>query len=193
MPTAGTWTAKKITATAANNMQAEAGLLLNAFDISDPDEPTDAEIVCATSGDFQISAVPQVEDFFEDVNNAPANTKEGKRITGWDCSLSVEALEFTLDTLKLALGAFEAIDATGVKPRAQYETTDFTTLWWIGDLFDKTKILVVKLGNAVSTGGISFSATKNGKGRMSLTITPHTSLSSPDVMPMEFYILTKAA
>lgn len=188
-----TWTATKISATAAQNMQTEAGLLLNTFDVSDPDEPTDSEIICATSGDFSISCTPEVEDFFEDVNNAPNNTKEGKRITGWNCELSVECLEFTVETLELALGAADAISTTGVKPRAQYESNDFKTIWWIGDLVDKTKALVVKMGDAVSTGGISLSTTKKGKGRLSLTITPHVSLATPDVMPMEFYILEKAA
>ena len=188
-----TWKATRIAADAASNMQVNAGLLLNAFDISDPDEPTDSEIICATSGDFSISAVPEVEDFFEDVNNAPNNTKEGKRITGWNCELSVECLEITLDTLKLALGAYTAIGTTGVSPRGQYELTDFDEIWWIGDMVDEDKLFAIKLGDAVSTGGVSFTSTKNGKGRLSLTLTPHVSLATTDVMPMEFYILEKAS
>ena len=78
------WTATKLSEDAASKMQVNAGLLLNTFDIKNPVEPLDEHIICETTGDYSISCVPTTEDFFEDVNNAPNNTKEGKRITGWE-------------------------------------------------------------------------------------------------------------
>ena len=75
------WKAKKVASTASQNIQVDAGLLLWDFDVTNPTEPTDSDIVCATTGDFAISATPTVEDFFSDVNNSDLNTKEGKRIT----------------------------------------------------------------------------------------------------------------
>jgi hypothetical protein len=89
------WRATRISADAADKMQINAGLLLNNFDVANPVEPADEDIVCETTGDFSITCTPTVEDFFADVNNAPTNTKEGKQITGWECSLGVTALSIT--------------------------------------------------------------------------------------------------
>lgn len=197
---AATWKAAKIKAEVAKNIQVNAGTLLSKFDVTSPKEPQDADIICATTGDFSITCQPETEDWFEDVNNAPNNTKEGKRITGWTCSLSVTCLDITSDTLKLAMGAYDNTESGGgITPREQYKVgasdvdSDFKTLYWIGDMVDETKVFVVKLGDTINTAGISFTSTKNGKGQLSLELTPHTSLATPTKVPMEFYILEKQA
>ncbi len=185
------WRATRISANAAQNIQVDAGLLVKSYDITNPVAPTDENIVCMTSGDFSITCQPETEDFFEDVNNAPNNTKEGKRITGWNCGLTVNCLEVTEDTLVLALGAAD-VDANGaVNPRVQYELTDFKSLYWMGDMVNTDKLFVIGMDNTVSTGGLSFTSTKNGKGQIALTLTPHASLANMDKVPMEFYILEK--
>ena len=185
------WTATKISADAAEKMQMNAGLLLNEFDVTNPVEPTDEQIVCETTGDFSISCVPTTEDFFADVNNAPTNTKEGKQITGWECSLGVTALSVTLETLALALGASENIDTTGVRPRTTYKMDDFKSLYWIGDMMDENKLLVVAMDDTVSTGGVSFTSTNKGKGGIALTLTPHPTAADVTKVPMAFYVLEK--
>lgn len=185
------WKATRISADAADKMQMNAGLLLNDFDISNPVAPEDDQIVCETTGDFSITCTPEVADFFEDVNNAPINTKEGKQITGWSCSLVVTALSVTLETLRLALGASEDIAAIGVRPRTTYRMDDFKSLYWIGDMMDENKLFVVAMDDTVSTGGVSFTSTNRGKGGLALTLTPHASAATPEVVPMAFYILEK--
>lgn len=186
------WTATRITEDAANKMQVESGLLLNNFDIKNPAEPEDADIVCETTGDYNITCRPETEDFFEDVNNAPTNTKEGLRITGWTCGLDVTALSITPETLQLSLGACEATkDASGVSPRRNFKVEDFKSLYWIGDMMDENKLFVVVMDNTVSTGGLSFTSTNKGKGRLGLTLTPHSSITNRDKLPMAFYILQK--
>ena len=186
------WKAKKVASTAANNIQVDAGLLLNSFDVTNPVEPADEDIICATSGDITASAVPDVEDFFEDVNNSPTNTKEGKRIKGWTCSLGFTCLEITAETLALALGASKTNANGGIAPRDQYELSDFKQIVWIGDMVDSDNLFAIVMDNAVSTGGLSFTATNNGKGNVAVTMTPHTSLADPTKIPMEFYILEKS-
>lgn len=185
------WKAKKVAATAAQNIQVDAGLILNNFDVTNVVEPADADIVCATTGDISISCTPETSDFFEDVNNAPTNTMEGKRITGWTCEMSVTCLEITEDTLALALGASKATENGGVTPRDQYELSDFKKLYWVGDMVDSSNLFVVAMDNTVSTGGLSFTATNNGKGQLALTLTPHASLQDVTRIPMEFYVLEK--
>lgn len=185
------WTATKISADAANNMQIQAGLLLNTFDVTNPVEPADADIICATTGDFSITCTPETSDFFEDVNNAPNNTKEGKHITGWTAGLTVGCLEITEETLAMALGAADIGADGGVHPRADYKQTDFKTFYWIGDMVDEEKLLAVVMDDTVSTGGVSLTTTKNGKGNLSLTLTPHASAHTPTKVPMAFYVLEK--
>lgn len=186
------WKAKRVAATAADNIQVDAGLLLNTFDVSNPVAPADEDIICATTGDISITCQPETNDFFEDVNNAPLNTKEGKRITGWNCGLTVTCLEITNDTLELALGAAKNTDANGgITPRDQYVSSDFKTIYWIGDMVDEDKLFVVKMDNTVSTGGVSFTSQNNGKGQVGLTLTPHASLQDVTRIPMEFYIVDK--
>lgn len=185
------WKATRITADAAQNMQMNAGLLLNKFDVNSPVEPKDEDIVTETTGDYSISCVPQTQDFFADVNNAPTNTKEGKQIIGWDCSLGVTALSVTEEVLKLALGASEGTATTGIRARRLYKAEDFRSLYWIGDMMDENKLLVVAMDNTVSTGGLSFTATNNGKGGVALTLMPHVTAKKQEEMPMAFYILEK--
>ena len=185
------WSATRITADAAQHMQTNAGLLLNTFDVKNPAEPKDADIVCETTGDFSITCVPATEDFFAGVNNAVTNTKEGKRITGWNCGLSITALSISEETLLLSLGAADAGDDGGINPRRQYKMADFKPLYWIGDMIDENKLFAVVMDNTVSTGGLSFTSTDQGKGRLALSLTPHAALNAKDKIPMAFYILEK--
>lgn len=186
------WTAKRITADAAQKMQINSGLLLSDFDISNPVAPADEDIVCETTGNFKISCKPETVDWFDNVNNAPKNTKEGKDITGWSCSLSVTALSITEETLGFALGAFKATDDGGITPRSRYTVDDFKKLYWVGDMMDGNSALVVVMDDTVSTGGLDFTSSDGGKGELALELMPHASIESPDVVPMAFYIVTKS-
>jgi hypothetical protein len=116
---------------------------------------------------------------------------EGKRITGWTCGLSVTALSVTEEMIKTALGAFEVGEDGGIRPRSTYKVDDFKSLYWIGDMIDENKLFVVVMDNTVSTGGLSFTSTNNGKGGLALTLTPHVSAKNLDKVPMAFYILEK--
>ena len=185
------WSATKISAEAAKKMQVNAGLLLNTFDITNPVEPQDEDIVCETTGDYSITCVPETQDFYEGVNNAPNNTKEGKRITGWNCGLSITAISISEDMIKLALGASVVEDDGAIRASTQYKSEDFKSLYWIGDMVDENKLFVVAMDDTVSTGGLSFTATNNGKGNLSLELTPHSTIEDTEKVPMAFYILEK--
>lgn len=185
------WSADKVSPDFANTIQVNAGTLLNAFDVSNPVEFDDSAIICATSGDFSFTCQTQTDDFFADVNNVPDGTKEGMRITGHDCSLSVTALDITPEMLAMALGAADVSGGT-VTPRRQFVNADFKTVYWAGNMIDPEKLFVIKLMNAIG-GGISFTSTKNGKGGLSLELTAHPSIANIEIVPMEFYVLTKVA
>lgn len=179
----------KISQNAFNELQVEAGVLLKSFNPATP-ELLDENIVCATTGGISPSCVASYSDFAEDVDNAPVNMLEFKRITGWECSLGFTALNITAETIHLALGAADVDVATGkVTPRRELKSADFKDIWWVGDRSDGG-FVAIKLLNALSTGGFSLQTTKNGKGQLSVTLTGHVSAAAQDVMPMEFYVIS---
>lgn len=175
----------KISQDAFEEMQLDAGILLTTFDPATP-AVTDANIVCATTGGINASCVPTFEDIAEDVDNAPNNMKEFKKLTGWDCKMSATALGTSPALIKKALGASDITNTTKITPRRDLQQTDFADLWWVGDRADGG-FVAIKLINALSTGGFTLQTTKNGKGQVSLEFTGHVSSSAQDTMPMEFY------
>ena len=179
-------TFSKISATAFNELQTDAGVLLKSFDPTKP-ALVASDIICATTGGINPSCVPTYTDLFEDIDNAPKNTKDGLHLDGWDCTLGFTALSITADTIKLALGA--ATDTDGkITPKANLSDTDFTDIWWVGDLSNGGCVAVC-LKNAISTGGFSLQTTKNGKGRLSVTLKGFVSAAAQTDIPMEFYVL----
>ena len=185
------WKATRVPADFYNNVQKDAGILLKTFDISNPIEPNDEDIITPTTGGISITCVPETQDMYEDIDNVPNNTAEGKDITGWTVTMSTTAIGVTADVIALALGASETGLDGGISPRRTYEITDFKDVYWIGDMADSSKLLCAVIKNAVSTGGFSLQTSKNGKGQLSLELTGHTKLNEQEVVPAEFYILEK--
>ena len=178
----------KISADAFQELQLNAGVLLSTFDPASPAAPTDANIICTTSGGIAVTCAPTFSDFGEDVDNCPNNMMEFKRLDGWDCSMAFTSIRFNQDNIALAIGAADTTGTTKVTPRAELKSTDFRDLWWVGDKTDGGAV-AIKLMNALSTSGFSMQTTKNAKGTMAMTITGHVSKDAQDVVPMEFYVL----
>ena len=180
----------KVPQSTFEELQTNAGVLLNTFNPADPDEPADSAIICATTGGIHIVCTPTYSDYGEDVDNVPNNMMELKHLDGWDCSISTTCLGTSAELIRLSLGAADITAETGkIAPRRDVATTDFeTAIWWVGDKADGGFVAVC-LKNALSTGGFSLQTTKNGKGQISLTLTGHVSMSAQDVVPMEFYTM----
>lgn len=176
----------KIPLSTFDELQMDAGVLLNTFDPANP-AITDEAIITATTGGFTINVTPTFSDLGSDVDNCPENTKELKHLDGWNVSIAFTALGTAAAKLKLALGC---ADVTGNKvvPRASLEQSDFSDKWWVGDTSNGGAV-AVKLINALSTAGLSIKTTKNGKGQLSVTLTGHVSIEHQDVVPIEFYLL----
>ena len=183
--------ATKIPQNTFQGLQVDAGVLLTTFDPADP-EITDASIICATTGGINVSCVPTYSDYGEDVDNCPNNTKELKRLDGWECKMSTTSIDTSLESIRLSLGAADITSASSkITPRRQLSQSDFSDIWWVGDRADGG-LVAVKLINALSTGGFSLQTTKNGKGQISIELTGHVSINAQDTMPMEFYSLDPA-
>ena len=170
-----------------DGMQLDAGVILNTFDPTDPEEPEDEDIVCATTGGIKVDCVPTYSDLGEDVDNCPVNMKELKHLDSWECSMSFTSLGTTQEAIRLSLGAADVTVSSGkIVPRRDLDQNDFTDLWWVGDKANGG-LVAVKLLNALSTDGFSLQTTKSGKGQISVVLTGHVSIDEQDTMPMEFY------
>lgn len=171
-----------------DGLQLDAGVILTSFDPTSP-SVTDSAIVCATTGGINVSCVPTYSDLGEDVDNCPANMKELKHLDSWECKMSFTSLGTSAESIRLSLGAADINVSTGaIIPRKDLAQTDFTDIWWVGDRADGGCV-AVKLKNALSTAGFTLQTTKAGKGKVSVELTGHVSISAQSVMPMEFYSL----
>ena len=106
----------KIPENTFNELQTDAGMLLNTFNPASPAEPADADIISATTGGITVSCVPTYSDYGEDVDNAPNNTLELKHLDGWDCKISGTLLGTTPELVKLQLGAAD-VSGDKITPR----------------------------------------------------------------------------
>jgi hypothetical protein len=168
-----------------DELQMDAGVLLKTFD---PSNPTFAltDIICATTGGVNPSAVPSYSDFFEDVDNAPNNMLEGKHLDNWEVKLSTTGLGTSPELIRDALGAADIVDGTKIVPRNKLAKTDFKDLWWVGDKANGG-FVAIRIMNALSTSGFSLQTTKNGKGTIGIEYTGHFSLANQDTVPIEIY------
>lgn len=173
-------------------LQVEAGVLLTAFDPSNP-QIADANIICATTGGITVSCKPSYSDMGSDVDNVAPNMKELKHLDSWECTMSTTGLGTSPALIKMALGAadIDSNDSSKIIPRKDLAQTDFSSIWWVGDRADGG-LVACQLLNALSTDGFSLKTSKNGKGNVTLTITGHVSLSAQDVIPMIFYSIDPA-
>lgn len=180
--------AMKISQDAFENMPYDSGMWLNAFNLESPTTPTDAEIVCTTTGDITINCEAEYVDMAEDVNNLHGVFKEFQKLTGWTVTAEFTALEATPAVLQMGFGAADIVDGK-VQPRNDVKLTDFKDRWWVAKTLGG-KLLVAHLMNTLSTGGLSLSTSKDGKGNIGVTLTAFASLENQDKAPVEFYIIT---
>lgn len=175
-----------------NELQLDAGVLLNKFDPESAESFADEDIICATTGGINVSCVPTFSDMGEDVDNCPMNMMELKKLDSWACRMTFTSLGTSPEAIRLALGAADVNAENGkITPRRDLQIGDFADVWWVGDRADGG-LVAVRLINALSTDGFTLQTTKNGKGQVSVGLTGHVSINAQDVVPMEFYSMAGA-
>lgn len=175
---------------AFKEIQVEAGVIVKNFNPANP-VLNRADIVCVTTGGITVTAQPSYSDYFEDVDNVPNNTMEGKQLEDWTCTLSTTALDTSAESIKLMLGAadIDSNDTNRITPRRELKLSDFIpSLWWVGDRADGG-FAAVQILNVLSTDGFSLKTTKNGKGQTDITLQGHYSIEAVDTVPMNFYVI----
>lgn len=174
---------------AFKQIQLEAGVILKSFNPANP-VINRADILFVTTGGITVNCKPNFIDYYDDVDNMPSNTKQGKQVDYYDCSIATTVLDVSPDGVKTILGAadIDANDQTRITPRGELKLADFQDLWWVGDKADGG-FAAVQLLNALSTDGFSLKSTKKGKGNTAITLTGHYDENSIDTIPMNFYVV----
>lgn len=181
----------KIPETTFQKLQLNAGVLLKTFD---PSKATvdQASIIGATSGGVSFAATPAFSDFGEDIDNAPKNTKELKRLDSWDVSMSGTFVTMDSTVAKLMMASATA-SADKITPRNDLADEDFTDLWWVGDYSNENGetnggFIAIHMMNSLSTGGFAIQSGDKAKGTFAFTFTGHYSIADQSKVPFEVYV-----
>jgi len=182
----------KIPANTFKQIQLNAGVLVDDFD---PTTQEIGNIIGATTGGVQFNAAPTYSDYGEDIDNCPKNTMELKKLDSWEVTMAGNFVTVSVASAKrlVAAGDIDENDATHIVPRNDIKTTDFATIWWIGDYSDvndgsNAGFCAIKLKNALSTAGFQIQSTDKGKGQFAFTFTGHYSMNAQTEVPFEVFI-----
>lgn len=181
----------KIPETAFQEIQLNAGVLLKTFEPTSAAVET-ANIVGATSGGVNFTAVPTFMDFGEDIDNCPKNMKELKQLDTWEVKMSGTFVTVDADLTKMLVGVADVAD-TKITPRNDLKTEDFTDLWWVGDYSDKNGetnggFCAIHMMNTLSTGGFAIQTGDKAKGQFAFEFTAHYAMEAQDTVPFEIYV-----
>lgn len=182
----------QIPATAFQNIQLNAGILVDSFT---PATGVIGNLLGATTGGVQFADAVSYIDFGDDIDNCPKNMLELKKLESHEVTLSGTFVTLSASTAKLLAGAADVdqLDNTHIIPRNDILTTDFSTIWWIGDYSDVNTgdgagFVAIKLMNALNTGGFQIQSADKAKGTFAFTFTGHYSMDAQDTVPYEIYI-----
>lgn len=185
----------KIPTDTFKNLQLNAGVLLESFDVDTQTMAADS-IVGATSGGVSFTAVPSFIDFGEDIDNCPKNMKEMKKLDSWEAKMSGTFASVSKSLAKTLVGAAD-LSGSKIAPRNDLADADFTDLWWVGDYSEvnedgtstgKAGFIAIHLLNSLSTGGFSIQSSDKGKGQFEFEFTGHYSMEDQDKVPFEVYV-----
>lgn len=195
----------KIPETTFSELQLNAGIIVKNFD-PEAGEVSSSDILGATTGGISFAATPTYTDYGADIDNAPKNTKELKRLDGWAATLSGTFISVNGDLVKSLVASADVItreEQTGtkfdqIKPRNDIDIDDFADIWWVGDYSDKNDdtaagCMAIHLINALSTGGFSIKTADRAKGQFAFSYEAHYSIDAQDNVPFEIYIKTVTA
>lgn len=180
----------QVRATAFEEIQMNAGIVLDEFT---PATGVKGNIIGVTTGGLTFNSNPEYEDFGEDMDNVPPNTWQLKRVRYYDPALSGNWVTITAAEAKRLSGA-GALSGTKITPSHELTEDDFDDIWIVGDYSDKNNgaatagYVAIHLMNALNTGGMQWTTTKDGKGQFAFDYHGHYDLTDIDTVPYEIYV-----
>lgn len=175
-------------------MAINAGVIASAF-TPGTGSLTASNILGATTGGITVTCVPEFADMGEDIDNCPKNTKELKRIKGYNVKVTGTFVTSSPTVIKRLMPG-STVDSEKITPSHTLNTAsggDFDDLWIIGDYSDKNGptnggFVACHIINALSTGGFSLVTADSEKAKFAFEFTGHYSISAPDTVPFEIYV-----
>lgn len=181
----------KIPETAFQEIQLNAGVILSEFDPSTGTMDM-ANLLGATTGGVNFTAVPAFSDYGEDIDNCPKNMKELKKLESWEIKMSGTYVTVNPNLVKSMIGVAD-VAKEKITPRNDVLDTDFTDLWFVGDYSDKNGetnggFVAVHMMNALSTAGFAIQTSDKAKGQFAFEYTAHYSMADQTIVPFEVYV-----
>lgn len=176
------------------NLQINAGIIVTGF-VNSTGAYTG--IVGATSGGTTFNPNPTFEDFGEDIDNVPPNTKQLKRIISYDPSLSGTFKTVSADTAEMLCPGSESSGL--ITPADVLEDSMFVDVTLVADYSEVNKdgespstvkagYIAVTIKNALNISGFQWKTNKDGKGEFAFDFHGHYDLDDPDDPPFEIYV-----
>ena len=171
-----------------DDMTFDSGVIVKDFNPTETfTPPAEGDLLLVTTGDITITDNVTRADLGEDVNGIHFAYAELQVVTGKEAAtIAVTSLKFGLEDIKRALGAADVESNTSVVSRLEYKTTDFENLAFIQHKVGGGYVVAV-MPKALSTGGLSFTSTKGGKGRNAMMITGFRSIESKETPEITYY------
>lgn len=173
-------------------LQLNAGILVKGFD---PSDGTFTAIMGATNGGLQFASNPEWLDFAEDIDNARKNTKQFKRLVGYDPTISGTFAACTPALAKDLLGAgmIDSLNSAHIIPVEKLTDADFFECTMLGDYSDvntgaSAGFMAVTVHNALNTAGFQWTSAKDAKGQFPLELHGHYDNDNPDKQPFDIYV-----
>ena len=181
------------------HIQLDAGAFFKNFDpATDTYASAKAAGKClgATQGGGEFSAVPTLRTI--EVDGAVGRVRGLVDIESWEVSIGATVLETTVETLKLALAAATSETSstptgyTAIKGKAGIADSDFVeNIAWVGNISGSDSPLIIIVKNVLNEGGLSYSMTPKGEGKVSLKFYAYNGLADYEndtvAPPFEIY------
>lgn len=167
-----------------------AGMLLTEFDIS-TGEYDPENIIGATSGGISFDDTPNFVDFADGIDNLPLNTMEMKHINNRTVKVSGTFVSLSGATAAyLAQGHAQTLGKkTQIVINQDVVGTDYKDIYFVTNYGISGGAIIIKLKNALSTGGFKLSTENNNKVKAAFEFTAHYSMDNLDDSPYEVYLV----
>lgn len=171
-----------------DEMTFDSGVVVKDFDPTATfTPPAEGDLLFVTSGDISINDNVTRSDLGEDVNGIHFAYAELQVVTGKEAAtISFTSLKLGLEDIQMSLGAADIVDENSVVSRLEYKSTDFKNLAFIQHKVGGGYAVAV-MPMALSTGGLSFTSTKGGKGTNSVTMTGFRSIEDKETPEITYY------
>lgn len=172
-----------LTERTVKSLQLNAGVLL--LNYTKGGEIAANDILGATRGGGSFSAVPTMHQVA--VDGAPTYVKGLERCDDWVVTLNTTMVELNEEALSRAFGVGVSKSGTTDKTFTVKNTvasTDYKDLYWVGDLSSGQNI-VIKIKNALNTGGLNLTFSDRGEGTYALALIGHYALDDLETAPFD--------